>query len=704
MQFWMYQEQAKRLSVRILLLYFIILVIFVFLAAASIEYVWRAIDLYNTSYYYKESAAALPFFRPRFWFILISFLLAIFLASQLSPISLSQKGWQIAEQMKARRVTTQTGSNRERVLLNVVAEMSIASGVPMPPVYILDNESGINAFAAGASQSDAVIGVTSGALEHLSRDELQAVVAHEFSHILNGDSRLNMRVGKLLFGLMFMWQLGKGMVSLFTSSGNSGSGSSGSGSSGASRSVRRSSSRGSSGSGGKGAGAIILLVLAIILITLIFGIISNFLGKIVQAAVCRQREFLADASSVQFTRTTALASALKKIAALPEGSSLRGNYWLQSHLFFGSTKRSLFATHPPLKTRISRLEPDWNGELDAQAAAEVTSSSTSGVASDSASETVSANASGMTSANAPDEANTNLSGEASFAAPPLTPLASVCHSLTSAPLNPTVWSEENALAPDAPDCGPEKQPELFRCFTMAAQEPVSACNMVLAMLLSPFENQRQAQLRKHLQQQNSVRIYSESLARISWNWYVPLLELASPALRSMSGETYADFRQTMLKLIGHDGQFSFKEWIIFQTVETIAGTQFAPRAKRAGADKARINDATAKLLSALAATYGDSAERDSAFADAQKKISGEVRLTMQPAPSAAELEDSVRILRAAQKKDRQKLLELAIAMAQHDSLVSAPEKMYTQMLALCLDLPAPHLASDSPASSWPTSR
>ncbi len=239
----------------------------------------------------------------------------------------------------------------ERRLLNVVEEMAIASGVPVPPVYLLGQEQGINAFAAGYSPSDAVMGVTRGCAEQLTREELQGVLAHEFSHILNGDMRIGIRVMGVLYGVLLMGLVGQ---LIFRSLGYAGM-------------VR---SRRDSGQGNS---MMVLLLIGLALIVL--GFIGTFLGNLIKAAISRQRERLADASGVQFTRNPAgLAGALKRIGALEAGSQLQApNAAQASHIFFAEgvwkSMAGLWSSHPPLEERIRELEPNWDGTYPAPGSA-----------------------------------------------------------------------------------------------------------------------------------------------------------------------------------------------------------------------------------------------------------------------------------------------------------------------------------------------
>ncbi|WP_374601039.1 M48 family metallopeptidase [Arenimonas sp.] len=243
--------------------------------------------------------------------------------------SLRQGGSAVAMQLGGTPVPGDTHDFHYRRLRNVVEEVAIASGVPVPQVFVLEHEAGINAFAAGYAPSDAAIAVTRGALDKLNRDELQGVIAHEFSHVLNGDMRLNIRLMGVLFGILVLAVVGRKIL------------------------VHGRGARGKDGA------PLLLAALALMVV----GYIGLFFGRLIKAGVSRQREYLADASAVQFTRqTTGLSGALKKIAGLPAGSKLEsGDTEEISHMLFGDGVgfSSLFATHPPLVERIQALEPSF---------------------------------------------------------------------------------------------------------------------------------------------------------------------------------------------------------------------------------------------------------------------------------------------------------------------------------------------------------
>jgi Zn-dependent protease with chaperone function len=253
----------------------------------------------------------------------------ILIASMVRTMQMRGGGGEVARQLGGTLVDHDTSDPLRRRLRNVVEEMAIASGVPVPEIYVLEHEEGINAFAAGYSPADAAVAVTRGALEHLDRAELQGVIAHEFSHILNGDMRINIRLIGFLFGILVIAILGRRL--LFSA-----------------RFARDS----------RGAAPAVMIGLVV----LIVGYIGLFFGRWIRAAVSRQREFLADASAVQFTRDPdGIGGALKKIKALYAGSFMKTDAEEVGHMLFGQAMGyQMFATHPPIEDRIRAIDPSFN--------------------------------------------------------------------------------------------------------------------------------------------------------------------------------------------------------------------------------------------------------------------------------------------------------------------------------------------------------
>jgi len=261
-------------------------------------------------------------------------LLFILFASLFKIARLRSGGGHVAQQMGGIRVDSDTRDPLKRRLVNVVEEIALASGVPVPEIYVLDREAGINAFAAGYSPSDAAVAVTRGTLEKLNRAELQGVIAHEFSHILNGDMRINIRLMGTLFGILVLAVIGRRIIIHSQFMGRS--------------------------SRSKEGGVVILAAVGLMVV----GYIGLFFGRWIKAAVSRQREYLADASAVQFTRDPdSIGGALKKIAVYSEASYLEADSEEISHMLFGDGRKALFfATHPPIEKRIGRVYPDFRPE------------------------------------------------------------------------------------------------------------------------------------------------------------------------------------------------------------------------------------------------------------------------------------------------------------------------------------------------------
>lgn len=320
------QQARVRGSSRRMVLLFVLAVVAIVVAIDVV--VWVVMGRHGMTHTGWASRRLLPLTT-------IGTLLVIGGCAMYRIMSLSNGGKSVAQSMGGVPVSPDTNDPQLRQLRNVIEEVAIASGTPVPDIYLMQDEPGINAFAAGYSVSDAAICVTQGCLDNLTRDELQGVIAHEFSHVLNGDMRLNIRLIGLLFGIMALAVIGRQLLNF----GNV-------------RFSRRSSNDG--------------WVWVIGLALLGVGYIGYFFGRLIQASVARSRESLADASAVQFTRQTqGIAGALKKIAALGDGSRLNAaNRHEVAHMLFGDSDApgfldGLYATHPPLMKRIRSLDPGF---------------------------------------------------------------------------------------------------------------------------------------------------------------------------------------------------------------------------------------------------------------------------------------------------------------------------------------------------------
>lgn len=422
-------------------------------------------------------------------------------------MSLSSGGKAVAESVGAVPVPPDTTDPVLRRLRNVIEEVAIAAGVPVPDIYLMADEPGINAFAAGYSVSDAAICVTQGCLDNLSRDELQGVIAHEFSHVLNGDMRLNIRLMGLLFGILVLAIVGRQVIWF-----------------GGGRSSRR------DGNGGQ----VWMIGLALIVV----GYIGYFFARLIQAAVARSRESLADASAVQFTRQTdGIAGALKKIAILSEGSELQvANKHEVAHMLFGEAEsfNALFATHPPLMQRIRALEPGFREEELAQLAASMDrASQVPPVVADA------------------DKSSKTL-GVPGMALPPVLPVAAAAASASVT----SPFQRAAALQQGMP-----------MALSEAAKQPESALALMLALALSMQEALQPTQ--RHIvadafgdDVQQAVQTMVGELANLAPIARLPLTALAFPALKQLSAGRQQTLLGALDALVKVDGRVDINEYCL----------------------------------------------------------------------------------------------------------------------------------------------
>ncbi|MBA4062533.1 MAG: peptidase M48 [Isosphaera sp.] len=334
--FFQHQARARRNTARLVLLFAA--------AVAAVVGLTYLVALGLDAGLSKDRRGPVEWWRPELLAAAVGGTLLVVGGGSAYKVSqLAGGGKAVALMVGGREVPTNSRDPRERRLLNVVEEMAIASGVPVPPVFVLEEPS-INAFAAGYAPDDAVVAVSQGALDYLTRDELQGVVAHEFSHILNGDMRLNIRLVGWIHGLVVLSLVGRFLIEIIGQSN------------------RNSSRRSKKNEGG------LLLALFLLGVALyVLGAVGAFFGWLIQAAASRQREYLADASAVQFTRNPdGIGGALKKIGGLDAGARVENpNAAEVSHMFFADALTGrltgLFDSHPPLELRIRAIDPAWDG-------------------------------------------------------------------------------------------------------------------------------------------------------------------------------------------------------------------------------------------------------------------------------------------------------------------------------------------------------
>jgi Zn-dependent protease with chaperone function len=466
-----------------------------------------------------------------------------------------------------RLVSPSTTDPDEKKLRNVVEEMALASGVPIPQIYVLDQEEGINAFAAGFATADAVVTVTRGSIRLLNRDELQGVIAHEFSHILNGDMRLNLRLMGLINGILCLAIVGRILL-------NTGS------------------SRSSSDDDRKGGNPLPFVGLGLIVI----GAIGVLFGRLIKSAVSRQREFLADASAVQFTRNPlGLAGALKKIGGLGAGSKLHSpEAESASHLFFANgLSESIFglmSTHPPLEQRIRLLDPSFDGKFEP-----------------------------VSTAQRYDALASELGGEPKRSQPaPIPPILRLAQlaALTGQGMHPgQAAAGAGRFTPKHLAYAADVRAALPGALLAAAREPLGAVSLVYGLLLSADSTTRVAQIEQ-------VKATSEpgalaemekiegELSVMPREGRLPLLSLCLPTLRSLSPQQYLKFKSNIEKIIETDGVVDLFEFasqkLLLRNLEPHFSRQASPIIQYY-AWQPLFGDA-AVVLSALAYAGAESAE------------------------------------------------------------------------------------------------
>ncbi len=560
-------------------------------------------------------------------------------------------GAAVAEGLGATRVDPGSADLARRRLLNVVEEMSLASGVPVPTVYILEDEPAINAFAAGLTTNDAVVTVTRGTLEKLNREELQGVIGHEFSHVLNGDMRLNMRIGALIFGILLIGLAGRGILE------------------GLGRGRVRVSSR------GKGGGQGVALILALGIGLLIIGYTGYFFGRLIQAAVSRQREFLADASSVQFTRNpSGIVNALRKIGGYALGSSIQttkseaiGHFFFAQA--FGSAFGGLWATHPPLDERIRAIDPAFDGKYIEPA--EVVDVEHEPWTRKGHPADVAGFAPGALARTA---ARTRLQN----------PQAVVASAGT---LTLEQVRDAQLLLQGLPDILRE-----------AARGPDSAMALIYGLLLAETPDLRSRQLRLVAEQagpqvEAALRRIEPVLPALRAEQRLPLAQLAQPALRSLPAATIERFLGTLDAIILSDESVSPFEFALQKTVQRALDLGRKPDATviQIYSFNAVVGEIST-VLSALARSGSVEEDVQAAFdagAAQIKLIEGDLRLQPPESSRLPALGAALDRLATASPIIKQRMLVAAAHTVSADNVLRAPEVELLRAVAATLDVPIP---------------
>ena len=580
-------------------------------------------------------------------------------------LQLRAGGSVIAEMVGGRRVDPQSTNLAEQRLLNIVEEMAIASGVPMPAVYLLDEEGGLNAFAAGLTTSDAVVAVTRGSLEKLSRDELQGVVAHEFSHILNGDMRLNVRLTAVLFGILVIGLMGRGLLEVMLRSG----------------AVR---TRGKDKSGGPG----VFIVVGIAM--LVIGYVGYFFGRLIQAAISRQREYLADAAAVQFTRNPlGVSGALKKIGGYSLGSRLDSAAAAQiGHFFFAQSFRAgftqLWATHPPLEERIRTIDPSWDGRFfEPETVVDVARESHQALQPPVLRK----------------PAGARLAAERAFAMMPALQAAAPRATIPFVPAQ--ALAQAGALTESHFTAAQSLLAQIPQSLRTAARQHEQAPALIYALLLDADESTRSRQLALVQQHDSGAASTLAQLqpdcAALPRAARLPLLQLSLPALRFADAATRDRFLTTLEALIHADGRVSPFEFALHKTLSGHLRLAQAPTAATQLYSFNAVAADIAAVLSALAWINGASdqaaASRAFAYGAAHLKMI-EVPLALLPNGIAALelLDHALDRLAAASLPIKKRTLIAAAHVIGHDGTITQEEDELFRAIAAALDVPLPAAA------------
>ena len=664
MDFFEAQARARTRTKRLVLLF-----VLAVLGTVATGYIAALLVLGQTGRFERHgrrSAYAAQSAEPRGWWdpgllagVAAGTVAVVGLASLFKWSQMRDGGSAVAERAGGRAVDPKTTDLRERKLLNVVEEMSIAAGIPMPAVYVLEDEPGLNAFAAGLTTSDAAVAVTRGTLDKLTRDELQGVIGHEFSHILNGDMQLNLRITAIVFGILVIGLIGRGLLSTL--------------------------GRGRLG-GGRNKGGGIAVLLAVGLALLIVGYVGYFFGRLIQAAVSRQREFLADASAVQFTRNpSGIAGALRKIGGFALGGNVVGPHTEEiGHFFFAQAFRSnfggLWATHPPLDERIRAIDPQWDGKLfEPEAVVDV------------AHESFATAGFGGGQRFSADETVARIHEIQPDLPPPILPVAPV-------PFKPArIVADIGALTDSHfrhAQLLLESVPARLREST---RDLASAQVLVYGLLLGGTREERDRQ--QQLVAQHAGPEAASALAALRPALSVldpvarlPLLQLSLPVLRTLAGADLARFVATLDELVHADGRVTVFEFAVQKMLARQLHLARQPAGRVQFDSFDAVSDAIGVVLSALAQLSAkDSAPAFAEGAGQLPVIRDRLQLLAPDACGLEALDAALDRLAVSSLPIKQRLLVAAGHVIAADGIITVEEGELFRALVATLDCPMPAL-------------
>jgi Zn-dependent protease with chaperone function len=664
MDFFARQDSARR-NTGLLVGYFVLAVTMTILLVYLIPIVgWHAYRTYHTP---PNQSISFEWWHLDLFFGVCGVTLLVVLCGAMFKIAqLSRGGGNcVAEMLGGKQVLPNTDNFFEKRLRNVVEEMAIASGVPVPPVYVMEREKGINAFAAGFSPADSVIAVTYGTMTGLTRDELQGVVAHEFSHILNQDMRININLMGMLHGLLIIGLTGRVILEFV--------------------------GRGSTGRRGKDSGQIVLIILIAGFALMVVGFTGFFFCKLIKASISRARERLADASAVQFTRNpTGLANALKKIGGLEAGSRICSPHAEEvSHMFFGNGLRSsMFSTHPPLTERVRWLEPKFNGKFE-----RVTH------------EDLRKQLSRFEGAPAKVEAEKNDFVDI-FTKPSHIAVTTAVLDATSPPAAKPNSPEALLTSIGTPmehhaDAAKQLIESIPEQVKKQARDPYGARMLIYFLLLDSSEEVRSKQI-AIVETQAESEVFHE-LEKVLANFdsiqpemRLPLIDLAIPALRFLSKTQYTAFREIVTQLIDADEQCDVFEYalqrVLIHHLDPVFSGQTKPTPINYYAIRG-LEKETSIVLSVLA-RKGHESESDAvaAFHTAAQTITDKKAsflLVNEELCSWESLDNALYKLNEGSFRIKKWVLGAALACLMHDREITVGEVELFRAVADTLGCPVP---------------
>ena len=615
MGFFEQQDRARRATARLLVLYTLTVALIVLFANAVVVplYVW----------WWQAAATPLVYAT-----VSLVTLCVIALGSLEIMTRLSIGEGELGLVLAGRRVPRGSGIDAERRLINVVDEMAIASGLAAPPVYVLNREDGINAFAAGRSPNQAIVVVTKGALEKLSRDELQAVIAHEFGHILNGDIRLNLRAACALQGIVFLSAIGRFMMQYY------------------------------SGYGTEEGRRFFQPLLAVVGSGLYgLGFVGLVGARLIQAAIAREREYLADACAVQYTRNVdALCGALARIENHPQGSNIR-NWHAESlaHMLFAPNRSAWYATHPPLDERMRRANPDISPQYYFEEVKKVRPA--------------------VQKAKPKPVANEQEKEQPKTIVPAkVTAVAALVASIGS-PDGAALEYASGVLS------------YLPGSIGEALRNPEDAQAVMIGMVMDSEATARGRQLRalEALGREalgRKAEVLAPLIAQLDRAYRLPIVALALPVLRTELDEAGRHaFLKAMRAAMEADTRLSLGEFVL----ETILDWNLGPKAKRAGGVKFRSRDelkAECELMLSLLAHAGGS---EALFA----KVVPHLTLRPRDSLQLANVSDALERLSQLAPLEKEPLLAACAEMVSADGNVKLIEHELLRAIAAALDCPMP---------------